>query len=274
MVKACLQSVPDDWSMWVEVFERHGIAGTVQTDEPPTLSGYIAPGDLPSIPALSEELIKFGAKSVEQTQVEEIDWAEAWKQYFKPRKVGENLVVCPTWEEYDPAPNEVVIWLDPGQAFGTGDHPTTRMCLLLIEKANVREKDIADIGCGSGILSVASGLLGCRSIVAVDTESECVESTLANLSRANLEASVHRGRGFDPLAAGITFDVVLSNIISAALISLAPQVQSRLRVGGKWIVSGIIHENWPDVLKRAEQCGFKLDEKLEEGDWVAAVLTL
>ena len=274
MVKACLQTVPDDWSMWVEVFERHGISGTVQTDEPPTLSGYIAPGDLSGIPALSEELTRFGATSVEQSEVEEIDWAEAWKQYFKPRKVGEHFVVCPTWEEYDPAADEIVIWLDPGQAFGTGDHPTTRMCLELIEKANVSDKDVADIGCGSGILSVATGLLGCRSIVAVDTESECVESTTANLTRANLSASVHRGRGFDPLASGTNFDVVLSNIISAALISLAPQVQSRLKPGGKWIVSGIIHENWPDVLKRAEQCGFKLDQKLEEGDWVAAVLSL
>ncbi|MCA0361702.1 MAG: 50S ribosomal protein L11 methyltransferase [Armatimonadetes bacterium] len=272
-VKAILPQAPLDWSTWDEVFERHGIHGTVQTDEPPTLAGFLSPDDMAKLPDLDAELRELGATDVELRDVPEVDWAEAWKQFFVPRRIGERFVVVPSWEDYSPEPGNLVITLDPGQAFGTGDHPTTRGCLELLEKVGCAGKEIADIGCGSGILTVGAALLGARSLVAVDVEAVCVRSTLENLERNGGSAEVFQGLGFDPLPSYATFDLVVSNIISAALIGLAPQAAGRVRSGGHWIVSGIIHENWPDVEAKARSCGFATGEVFREGDWVAAVFS-
>lgn len=271
-VSAVLTNEPDDWSMWAEAFSRHGIEGTVQTDKPPTLSGYLSPGQDVKLDALRSELLDMGAISIELQEVEEQDWSEAWKEFFKPRRVGQRFIVRPTWEEAEVGPDDLEIVLDPGQAFGTGDHPTTRGCLELIEKADCRGKSIADIGCGSGILSVGAGLLGASELILVDYDPVCVTSSLENLKRNNVTGEVHEGLGFQPLAEDKQFDIVLSNIISAALIRLAPEAADRIKPGGLWIVSGIIEANWPDVLTRAKTCGFELVETFAEGDWIAATL--
>ena len=232
------------------------IHGTVQTDEPPTLSGYVAPGQEDKVDGLRSDLTEFGAVEVRLDEVEEEDWAEGWKQFFKPRRVGQRFVVKPTWEDYDRQPGDLVIELDPGQAFGTGDHPTTRGCLELLEKVGCKGKTVADIGCGSGILSVGAGLLGAASLFGVDVESPAVVSARENLERCGLEGEIHEGRGFDPAPEGATYDLVLSNIISAALIGLAPEASRRVKPGGHWVVSGIIHDNWPDVWKTGRAMRF------------------
>ncbi len=266
-VKAVLSAAPLDWSIWDAAFERHGVNGTVQTDEPPTIAGFVAPET--DHADLESELRAMGAK-VGVREVKEVDWAEAWKQFFVPRRVGERFMVVPSWSDFQPEPDDLVITLDPGQAFGTGDHPTTRGCLVLLEREGAAGKDVGDIGCGSGILSVGAGLLGARSIVAVDIEPVSVNSARENLARNGVSGEVLVGTGFDPVPEDRQFDLVLSNIISAALISLAHIASGRIRFGGAWIVSGIIQANWPDVRARAEQCGFTLVDELMEGDWVAA----
>lgn len=266
-VKAVLSAAPLDWSIWDAAFERHGVNGTVQTDEPPTIAGFVAPDT--DYSNLESELREMGAQ-IEVRKVEEVDWAEAWKQFFVPRRVGERFMVVPSWSDFQPDPDDLVITLDPGQAFGTGDHPTTRGCLVLLEREGAASKDVADIGCGSGILSVGAGLLSARSIVAVDIEPVSVNSARENLVRNRVSGEVLVGTGFDPVPQDWQFDLVLSNIISAALISLAHIAAGRIRPGGAWIVSGIIQANWPDVRARAEQCGFTLVDELTEGDWVAA----
>jgi ribosomal protein L11 methyltransferase len=179
-------------------------------------------------------------------------------------------VVRPTWEDYESQPDDIVLVLDPGQAFGTGDHPTTRNCLVLLEGTPLQGKEIADIGCGSGILAIAAGQLGASLIHAVDVEGPSVAATAENAERNGVTLVVERGLGFDPLPAEQTYDVVVSNILSAALIALAPEVSRRLRTPGVWIVSGIIQANWPDVRTAAERYGFRLDETREEGEWVTA----
>jgi ribosomal protein L11 methyltransferase len=271
-VKAHLAETPEDWAIWAEKFERFGIFGTVQTDHPPTMSAYLAPGQEDQLEPLKSLLIESGAESVTTGQVEETDWAEAWKQFFKPWRIGQNWVIRPTWEEYESKPGDRVIVLDPGQAFGTGDHPTTRGCLRLMESISFDGREVADIGCGSGILSAAAMLLGAKSVEAVDVDSPAVEASRENAQRNGVEVSVYQGRGFDPLAADQTFDIVLSNIISAALIGLAPESIERIRPGGHWLVSGIHGDNWFDVEETALRCGFTVVAKDEEDGWVTALL--
>ncbi len=264
---AVLPGTPDDWSVWAERFANHGLPGTVQTDEPPTMSAYLPPGDESLLPSLLSDLSELGAK-VETEDVEEVDWSEAWKQFFKPTAIGRSLLVRPSWEEPVELGGRTEIVLDPGQAFGTGDHPTTRLCLQLLEDADLPGKAVADIGCGSGILSIAAMKLGASSVDAVDTDPVSIEATRENAVRNGVEVSAFVGAGFDPLVPG-RYDVVVSNIISAAVIGLAREASVRT---GVWIVSGIIEPNLPDVLEAVSGVGFRVDQKLQEGDWVAAVL--
>jgi len=267
-VTAVLAEEPPDWSVWAEVFDRHGMPGTVQTDEPPTISAYLAPGAEAGFGPLAAELKDRGAVSVEKEPVPEEDWAESWKQFFKPRQIGA-FVVRPTWEGPDPDLRGLEIVLDPGQAFGTGDHPTTRMCLESLHA--LAGQDVADIGCGSGILSIAASMCGARSVTAVDSDPVSVTATLDNCARNGVRVRALVGKGFDALDKDETFDTVLSTIISAALIALAPEAAKRVRPGGRWIVTGIIDANWADVSAAAQRCGFRLEREEREGEWVAAV---
>lgn len=272
-VKAELSASPLDWSPWDEIFEEHGIAGTVQTDKPPTLSGYLSPDALSNLEPLIQALESAGAINVTHSQVPEVDWSEAWKQFFVPRRIGNHFMVVPSWSEFDPQPGDITITLDPGQAFGTGDHPTTRGCLELLERAGAQGKEVADIGCGSGILAVGAALIGAKSLDCVDTDPLCIRSTTENFARNNVTGNTFLGAGFDPLPSEQTYDLVLSNIISAALIGISHEAARRVRPGGIWIISGIIESNWPDVLAKATACGFTLIDHIHEGDWIAARLT-
>ncbi len=270
-VKAFLPSTPDDWSRWIVIFEDRGLIGTVQTDDPPTLSAYVPPGEEGGLPILEKHLLAAGAIRVETRRVAEEDWAESWKQFFKPRRIGHRLVVKPTWEEYETVPGDILLVLDPGQAFGTGDHPTTRGCLEILESLDVMNKEVADIGCGSGILSVAAVKLGAKLVMAVDLDQPSVTSTVENAARNHVVVNVFKGKGFEPLPSEATFDIVVSNIISAAIISLAPDASLRVRPEGFWVVSGIISANWPDVMDAAKRAGFKMVRNQVEGEWVAAI---
>jgi ribosomal protein L11 methyltransferase len=269
-VTAVLPGVPDDWSMWAERFSRFGLDGTLQTDEPPTMSAYVPPGDERLLPSLRADLETLGAR-VETEDVEEVDWSAAWRDFFKPVPVGERLWVRPTWDDSPVPEGRIEVVLDPGQAFGTGDHPTTRLCLEMLESACVAGLRVADIGCGSGILSVAAVKLGAESVDAVDNDSLSVDATRENAARNGVEVSVYEGTGFGPLPTG-QYGVVVSNIISAAVIGLAHDAATRVESGGAWIVSGIIEPNWPDVFEAVESYGFAVESWKKEGDWVAATL--
>ncbi|MBS1721821.1 MAG: 50S ribosomal protein L11 methyltransferase [Armatimonadetes bacterium] len=272
-VTAVLPCEPEDWSVWAHIFESHGLPGTLQTDDPPTMSAYLPPGAENELASLSDSLRGYGATEVESSAVEEEDWAESWKQFFKPKRLGE-FVVKPTWEDFESRPGDRVIELDPGQAFGTGDHPTTRMCMELLARADCAGKTVADIGCGSGILSIAASMLGAKEVFGVDIDPVSVTAARENALRNRCEVTTLEGKGFAPLPSTKQFDIVVSNIISAALISLAPEARQRIAAAGQWIVSGIIKDNWPDVRTACERVGFQLREELEEGEWVAATFSL
>jgi ribosomal protein L11 methyltransferase len=269
-IKASFETCPEDWSIYVDAFDRFGCPGSIQTDRPPTISAYLVAveGSREQASKLSDELKRLGAHSVSKMTVPEEDWSETWKQFFKPRRVGQRFVIRPTWEEYESRPGDNVIVLDPGQAFGTGDHPTTRLCLELMEKAEIEGKTVADVGCGSGILSIGALQLCAKSVEAVDIDPLSIEVAKANATLNNVDYRCIAGDGFNALSKP-TYDVIVSNIISAVLIRLAPDAAAHVVPGGKWIVSGIIRQNWDDVRCAAEKAGFKWLDRVEEDDWVA-----
>ncbi|MBC8065929.1 MAG: 50S ribosomal protein L11 methyltransferase [Chlorobia bacterium] len=275
-VKAIFEKEPEDWSPFIEIFGKHGCENTLQSDSPPTLSSAVVEveGSAQVVEALLRDLLSEGATEVESRSLIEENWEENWKQFFKPRRVGSRFVVRPTWETGELGANDLEIVLDPGQAFGTGDHPTTRMCLELLEKYLAAGYTVADIGCGSGILSVGACKLGASRVVAVDTDPISVEVSRENakLNQVQFEAIVGMGVRALPEQGFAPCDLVVSNIISATLISIAREVSPIVKPDGIWIVSGIIESNWDDVLSAAGRSGFSLLEMIQEDGWVAATL--
>lgn len=268
LVRATYSEIPLDWAGYIHIFEEHGVKGTVQTDRPITLGGYLFQGT--GVEALSQSLLEGGAEKVETFIVAEEDWDATWKKFFHTTRIGKAIVIRPEWELSDLQPGDIEIVLDPGQAFGTGDHPTTRMCLELLEVADLAGKSVADIGCGSGILSVAAKKLGAARVIGVDNDQPSVDASIENAERNQVTYDVLNANGFSGLG-GEKFDVVVSNIISATLIRVAPDAATTVKEGGQWCVSGIIQANWPEVRQCIEMQGFSLLEERQEGDWIAAL---
>lgn len=278
-IRAIFDSPPADTSIYADAFDRYGCPGSVESITPPSITGYMASVGraMSRSEELRRELMALGADSVNIGQVQNEDWSVLWKAHFKPRRVGKRFVIRPTWDDSLPAPmpgqnlGDLVIVLDPGQAFGTGDHPTTRLCVELIEGIDLRGKAVADIGCGSGVLAIAAEMLGADTVVAADIDPISVEVANANFALNKASCKAVLGDGFAVVEQQC--DIVLSNIISATLIRLAPEAALALKQGGSWVVSGIIEANWHDVLDAAIRCGFVLDRKVSEDDWVGAVLS-
>lgn len=267
---------PEDWGPAVDILKDFGIENSLQNDRPAHLVACLeqVPGASERANELKTALIAFGAQSVNIKEVPDEDWMSYWKQYFKPQKIGERLVVRPSWEEYELGPGELEVILDPGQAFGTGDHPTTRLCLGLLQEVDVAGKSFADVGCGSGVLSIGAKRLGAELVVGVDIEPVCVEVSRANAKLNSIEAEFLLGNSVTVLDEfSPDYFLVMSNIISATLIKMAPLIAQRVSEGGYWILSGVMNENAPQVLEAATSAGFTLLKQVSEGDWTALLLS-
>jgi ribosomal protein L11 methyltransferase len=205
--------------------------------------------------------------------VHEEDWANAWKQFFQVERIGGRLVVRPAWREYSAQPGDVVLQLDPGMAFGTGQHETTRMCLIAAQELVRPGMRVLDLGCGSGILGIAAALLGAGDVIAVDSEPFAVEAARANARCNGVEARLRVAEGSldrrwpfgaPPAAA---FDLVLANIHAAAVIALAPRLHAALRPGGTLVASGIIAERLDGVAAALAAAGFVAPAACAAGEW-------
>ncbi|MGI6376083.1 MAG: 50S ribosomal protein L11 methyltransferase [Anaerolineae bacterium] len=207
------------------------------------------------------------------------DWAEAWKEHFPVLRIGQRLVVAPTWREHTPADGEVVVRLDPGMAFGTGLHATTRLCMVALEGL-VRPGDrVLDVGAGSGILSIAAALLGAGAVSAVDVDPICVQVTAENARLNGVADRVTAAAGTlatggaprVPLVQETGYDLVLANILAEVIIDMAHDFPRVLRSGGRLVVSGILAEKAADVAEALEAEGLQLDDRLLENGWAALV---
>ena len=201
-------------------------------------------------------------------RMDEEDWAESWKAFFWPEKIGDRVVVKPTWRDYTPEPGEIIIELDPGMAFGTGTHPTTRLCVGLLETF-VREGDsVLDVGAGSGILMAAAYKLGAAKVCGIDIDPVAVEVSIENLVRNGVPERDMRVLAGD-LARDVDgrFDLVVANILSEVILSLLDQIPAVLKPGGIFICSGIIDENAPGVLEKMRIMGFDILAVRHMDDW-------
>jgi ribosomal protein L11 methyltransferase len=203
-------------------------------------------------------------------QVAEEDWAEAWKKHYTILHVGQHFVIRPSWLEYTPQPEQVVIVLDPGMAFGTGLHPTTRMCLAALEGRVTRETRVLDVGAGSGILSIAAALLGARDVLALDVDPIAVETAAKNAALNHVDATVRvQGRSLDPERDRNLFDLVCINILAEVITDLAPALADVLPPGGIVIASGILDYKAQDVVDALQTVGIQVLDTRQEEDWVA-----
>ncbi len=210
----------------------------------------------------------FGALSLSQKGVREEDWSETWKQYYKPFRIGERLVVKPTWETWDERPGDLMISLDPGMAFGTGTHETTAMCVELIEKYYAGGK-MLDVGTGSGILAIAAGKLGARGIVAVDIDPDAVRVARENVELNGMSDRIDVREGDLTKGLNERFDFAVANILAPVICMLAAPLKNHLLPGALFVCSGIIAEAEDDVRSALADAGYQLIERRVRGDWVA-----
>lgn len=215
----------------------------------------------------SSEDFDVGRGEVLVRMVEDEDWSESWKQYYKPIEVGETLAICPQWEQYNG--ERTVIMMDPGMAFGTGQHETTLMCLEFCEQFAHNGMCVLDVGCGTGILGIASALIGAQSVLCTDRDSVAVSAVRINSELNNVEDIVSFQLG--NLADGVKgeFDLVFANIVADAIIPLMQSMKKLLARQGNFIASGIIAEREADVMEAAKAARLKLKDRKAQGEWVA-----
>lgn len=223
----------------------------------------------------------FGRLETELSGVREEDWANNWKKYFKPLEVGEKLVIKPSWEDYENKSGRTVLEIDPASSFGTGQHNTTRLCLELLEKELHGGERFLDLGCGSGILSIAALLLGAESAAAVDIARNSVETAKENAEKNNIPEEKYRAYCGNIITdealrdrIGGGYDVIAANIVADVIIAMSPFFEKFIKKDGVLILSGIITERTDEVISAVTGKGFKLAEQRESDGWAALQLTV
>ncbi len=311
-----VRAEPEAVEAITELFARYGYNGGVVIEEEiqPGPDGgavvdplalvmvrtYITRADgAANLPKLREGLFYLGKlRHIEELQVaerHEEDWANAWKEFYQVHRVGRRTVIKPPWQEYTPLPDDIVVEIDPGMAFGTGLHPTTRLCLQLLEDRldPAQHAKILDLGTGSGILAIAAARLGAPYVLGLDTDEVAIRSARENVARNGLSGQIQMETGSlavesvegktggfysfsqeaqKPPAAltqNLPFDFLIANIIARILIALAEPMAQVLRPGGLLITSGIIEERANEVAQALEAAGLALVERRDENDWVA-----
>ncbi|MFZ7119910.1 MAG: 50S ribosomal protein L11 methyltransferase [Eubacteriaceae bacterium] len=204
-------------------------------------------------------------------EINQEDWSNSWKKYYKPLKVGNNFVIKPTWENYFKKTDEIIIEIDPGMAFGSGLHETTQLCIECLEQ-HVRKGDIViDIGCGSGILALTAGKLNCEKVIAVDLDSMAVKVAKENVEKNHMENIIEIREGDLLDVVHEKADVIIANILAEVIINLTTQIKPYLKDGGIFISSGIILEKIDRVANHITSQGFQIVEIKRFGEWASIV---
>jgi len=250
------------------------------------VSFYIEPekdheSTLEEVLAAVKELADFvdiGEATIEKSQTEDIDWMNNWKKYWKPFKVDEHIIIKPTWETVEDVPEDtLIVELDPGTAFGTGTHHTTRLCITQLKKYMQPGQEVLDVGCGSGILSIIALLLGAKEASATDVDIHAVEAAIENARVNGIDSDIYTVLTGDVISDADfrhkvgehKFDMVLANIFAEIIIPLSGVVKEMMKPGALFITSGIIDEREEDVRKALTENGFEIMEVTHSGGWVS-----
>lgn len=217
-----------------------------------------------------KEFLEVGTGEITLLSIPEEKWANEWKKYYKPVKLGKNIVIKPTWEDY-PSTSELIIEMDPGMAFGTGTHETTAMCAELLEEYITEDNLVIDIGTGSGILGIIASKMGARKVIGVDIDKVAVKVANDNICTNNVQDIMEAKAGnlIDVIAD--KGNIVVSNIIADVIIMLCNQVDQVIEADGIWISSGIINSKKEGVIEAMKQNGWEIVKEMEQKEWVAMV---
>jgi ribosomal protein L11 methyltransferase len=221
----------------------------------------------------------FGRLDVELLGLSEEDWANNWKQYFHPIEIGKKLLIKPEWEELSKPTDRIVFNINPGMSFGTGSHFTTQLCIEALEDAVTKDCNVLDLGCGSGILSIISLLLGAKHATAVDIDPNAVDIAYQNAERNGIDQSTYRvlagdvtsNQALQKTIADRAYDVVVANIVADVIIALAPTAARYGKKGGTFITSGIISDRIDDVKAALIENNLELVQINRRGDWASII---
>ena len=259
-----------------------GLGARLDPERPAIVRAYIPARDpvaaeaaVAAVAVALGHLQAFGLRPIGELRtrvVQEADWADAWKAYFPVLRIGRRIVIRPTWRRHRRAADDVVLALDPGMAFGTGLHPTTRLCLAALEdladRGRLAGTHVLDVGCGSGILAIAALKLGAATALGVDTDPIAIEATMANARRNAVVRRLRAREGSLPSGAPPS-DVVLANLIAGLLVPLAPALRAELVGGGTLLASGSFVDREGEVAAAFDGAGLEVVGRSEEGEWIA-----
>lgn len=210
-------------------------------------------------------------KTEYKSDCEEYDWTVEWKKFFKPLEVGEKFVIVPSWEEYTADEDKIILEIDPGMAFGTGSHETTAICLELLEGIDLNDKEIADVGTGSGILAIACAKLGAKHILALDIDPLSIKTAKENVEVNNCVDKIEVMESDLLNTSNDNYDLIIANILPDVIINLIPDAYDKLNHGGLMLVSGIILEKKDLIITELKKHGFSIVEDLDMGEWTGIV---
>lgn len=276
-----IETTPQAQDAIGELMIENGCAGLAIEGESPLVVRCYLPVDdrleerLLNIQIGLKELPKFdleiGTGEITVKYSEDKDWAEAWKSFFHTTKVGRHIVVKPSWESYTPEAGDIVLEIDPGMAFGTGNHPTTKLCLEMLEKYMRGKAVVVDFGTGSGILAVAAAKLGAGLVIAFDSDEVAVRVARENVQGNEAEQVIEVHHTDNPKFINSKVDVIIANIVAEVILSHLDSLAHLLKQSGVLIASGIIKEKQAEVERAIADSGLQIVEAPTEGEWVAIV---
>lgn len=254
-----------------------------EDDESASVNFYLEPGEEKLLSKVKEELetIKemgaFGTLAVTSQKTDDSDWLDNWKQYWKPFNIDDDIVIKPTWESYERKGNELILEIDPGRAFGTGSHETTRLCILALKKYLKPGDNVLDVGSGSGILSIAAEKFGAGAATGYDVDPAAVENSRENAAQNNCRACTFKaGNIIDDADLrrenGVKlYDVAVANIFADIIMPLSGVIPELLKENALFISSGIINTRFEEVKETIVKNGFEIIETTSLGDWYAII---